>query len=150
MTTPEATSPSQQLRVVFDTNVLISAALLPHSIPGRALRRTRAAGIVLSTQDLVTEVRNVLARPKFDRYVSAQMRDEYLATYIRAAEFVEVAQHIAVCRDPKDDLVLEAAVNGQATCIVSGDDDLVILHPFQGIPILRPGEFIARYDAPAG
>jgi putative PIN family toxin of toxin-antitoxin system len=95
-------------------------------------------------------VRNVLARPKFDRYVSAQMRDEFLATYIREAEFVEVTQHIAVCRDSKDDLVLEAAVDGQATCIVSGDDDLVVLHPFQGIPILRAGEFLAHYDATAG
>jgi uncharacterized protein len=153
VTTPDAsdaTSHSQQLRVVFDTNVLISAVLFPHSVPGHALRRAREAGIVLSTQDLVTEVRDVLARPKFDRYVSAQMRDEFLVTYIRDAEFVEVTQHIAVCRDPKDDRVLEAALNGQATCIVSGDDDLLVLHPFHGIPIIRPSEFIARYASSAG
>lgn len=153
MTTPDAsdaTSQSQHLRVVFDTNVLISAALFPHSVPGHALRRAREAGIVLSTQDLVTEVRDVLARPKFDRYVSAQMRDEFLATYIREAEFVEVTQHIAVCRDPKDDRVLEAAINGQARCIVSGDDDLLVLHPFHGTPIIRPSEFIARYASSAG
>jgi uncharacterized protein len=134
--------------VVFDTNVLVSAALFPPSIPGQTLRRAREIGLLLTTRDLVAELRNVLARNKFDRYVSAPMRDEFLVAYIGEAEFVIVAERLSVCRDPKDDLVLEAAINGQATCIVSGDDDLLVLHPFRSIPILRPAEFITQHGAP--
>jgi predicted nucleic acid-binding protein len=56
---------------------------------------------------------------------------------------VEITEMIEACRDPKDNKVLEVAVNGQATCIVTGDEDLRILHPFRGIPILTPAEFLA-------
>jgi uncharacterized protein len=146
-TASETLRPHQPL-VVLDTNVLVSAALFPRSIPGQALRRAREIGILLTTRDLVAELRNVLARNKFDRYVSAALRDEFLVAYISEAEFVVVAERLSVCRDPKDDLVLEAAINGQATCVVSGDDDLLVLHPFRGIPILRPTEFITRHGAP--
>jgi predicted nucleic acid-binding protein len=49
-----------------------------------------------------------------------------------------------VCRDPKDDKFLEAALTSQADCLVTGDADLLVLDPFEGIPILRPAEFLAR------
>lgn len=150
MTTASETLQPHHPLVVLDTNVLVSAALFPRSIPGQALRRAREIGTLLTTRDLVTELRNVLARNKFDRYVSAELRDEFLVAYISEAEFVVVAERVSVCRDPKDDLILEAAINGHAACIVSGDDDLLVLHPFRGIPILRPAEFITHHGAPSG
>ncbi len=66
-----------------------------------------------------------------------------LATFIRDAEVVDVTENIAECRDPKDDRFLELAVDGNATCIVSGDSDLLVLNPFRGVRILTPQEFIA-------
>jgi len=51
---------------------------------------------------------------------------------------------VTICRDPKDDKFLEAALAGRADCIVSGDADLLNLTPFEDIPILRPAEFLAR------
>jgi predicted nucleic acid-binding protein len=54
---------------------------------------------------------------------------------------VEVTERLAECRDPKDDKFLELAVNGKATCIVSGDDDLLVLNAFRGVAILTPQEF---------
>jgi uncharacterized protein len=53
-------------------------------------------------------------------------------------------QHIQACRDPNDDKFLEAALAGKADCIVSGDTDLLVITPFEEIPILRPAEFLAR------
>lgn len=148
MTTASETLQPHPPLIVFDTNVLVSAALFPRSVPGQALRRAREIGMLLTTRDLVAELRDVLARGKFDRYVSAAMRDEFLIAYISEAAFVVVAEHLSVCRDPKDDLVLEAAINGHAACIVSGDDDLLVLHPFRDISILRPAEFITHHSAP--
>jgi predicted nucleic acid-binding protein len=72
-----------------------------------------------------------------------------VAAYIIEAEFVPVTEHVAVCRDPKDDLVLEAAINGAAICVISGDDDLLALSPFRGILILQPTDYLAQYGTPA-
>lgn len=56
---------------------------------------------------------------------------------------------IRVCRDARDDMFLEAAVAGGADVIVSGDEDLLVLHPFEGIPIVRLGAFLAMLSAGA-
>jgi putative PIN family toxin of toxin-antitoxin system len=122
-----------QLRVVLDTNALVSAVLFPFSVPGRAFECARENGVVLTTRDLVTELRDVLARPKFDRYLTTSVRDEFLAAYILEAEWVLVTESVVVSRDPKDDKVLDAAINGQATCVISGDEDLLVLSPLRGI-----------------
>jgi predicted nucleic acid-binding protein len=55
---------------------------------------------------------------------------------------VDVTERVAACRDPKDDKFLELAVSGRASCIVSGDKDLLALHPFRGIAILNPAAFL--------
>jgi predicted nucleic acid-binding protein len=55
---------------------------------------------------------------------------------------VEVTESVHACRDPKDDRFLELAVSGHATCIVTGDDDLLSLHPFRGILLLSPRSFL--------
>lgn len=150
MTTPERSEPLDlAVRMVFDANVLVSAILFPHSIPGQALTRARESGVLLTTRELVAELHDVLARPKFDRYTARTLRDEFLATYIIEAEFVPISEIITVCRDPTDDRVLEAAINGRAMCVISGDEDLLVLSPFRGIPILRPADFLARYGSSA-
>ena len=51
---------------------------------------------------------------------------------------------VSVCRDPKDDKFLELALSGAATHLISGDDDLLALHPFRGVAILSPHDFIAE------
>ena len=147
MTTPDPPDPPDlpsPLRTVCDTNVLVSGVLFPRSIPGQAVEYARKHGVLLTTHDLVTELRDVFARPKFDRYVMRTVRDEFLAGYIIEAEFVPVIEHVTVCRDPKDDRILDAAINGQATYIISGDDDLLALKAFRGIPILTPADFLAH------
>lgn len=63
---------------------------------------------------------------------------EFLAALIREAELVDVTEVVTECRDPKDNKFLELAVSGKATCIVSGDKDLLALHPFRGIQMVAP------------
>lgn len=130
-------------RCVFDTNTLISAALLEDSTPGRALRLALERGLLLASRDTLTELADVLSRGKLDRYVTREEREEFFEAFVARAEIVEPMQPIRACRDPKDDKILELAVQGNADVIVSGDEDLLTLHPFRGISLLSPGAFLA-------
>jgi putative PIN family toxin of toxin-antitoxin system len=130
------------LRCVFDTNVLVSALLLPDSKPRQALEQALLKGRVLLSFATLAELYEVLGRKKFLRYIDEEDIRSFLAALTREAEWVEVNVRIAVCRDPKDDKFLELAVSGNATHIVTGDADLIALNPFRGIEILPPHRFL--------
>ncbi len=129
-------------RCVFDTNVLVSALLVDAGKPARAFFAALRNGGVIVSADVVSEVSEVLGREKFRRYVSEEQRERFLQGLLQEATLVEVQEKIQACRDPKDDKFLELAVNGGADCIVSGDDDLLVLSPFRGIDILTPTDFL--------
>lgn len=131
-------------RIVVDTNALISRLLLPASVPGAAIRKAVAEGQLLVSDAILVELAEVLARAKFDPYVTIEERQEFLRLLGRIAESVPILHVIRVCRDPKDDKYLELAVNGEARVIVTGDADLLALHPFRGIDILTPARYLRR------
>ncbi len=131
------------LRVVFDTNVVVSALLLPLSISRRALDRAMREGRPLISAATTTELDEVIHRPRFDKYLSEEERTEFLTTLVHEAELVNVVERVTECRDPRDDKFLELAVSGRATHIVSGDSDLLVLHPFRGIIVVSPSAFLA-------
>lgn len=130
-------------RFVLDTGVIVSAVLLPRSVPRQVVDLAFARGSVLASADTIGELDEVLRRPKFNRYLREEERFLFLAAFIRDATVVQVTERLAECRDPKDDKFLELAVSGNATCIVSSDDDLLVLNPFRGVAILTPQEFIS-------
>jgi hypothetical protein len=135
-------------RFVLDTNLLISAALFPKSVPLQVIDKSLALGKLLQSTETAKEIEEVVQRPKFDKYVSKTTRVEFINRLLRNALFVEITVTIAACRDPKDDKYLELAVSGKATCIVSSDKDLLALHPFREIPILAPADFLAQEVPP--
>jgi len=132
---------------VFDTNVLVSALFSDRSAPGRAFFTALGTGTLLVSEETVTELADVVGRPKFDRYVTAEERGRFVAALVRRAELVEVPAPVVACRDPRDDKFLSLAVSGSASVIVSGDADLLVLHPFRGIPILSPATFLEAVEA---
>lgn len=127
---------------VFDTNVLVSAALFPTSIPSRSLHAARSSGVLLLSEDTLREIEAVLARSKFDHYLDERLRFEFIELLKRACTMVEITERIAACRDPRDDQFLEVAVNGSAAWIVTGDSDLLSLDPFREIRIVTPAEML--------
>ena len=131
------------LRFVFDTNVIVSALLLKHSVSRQAFDTALASGELLLSLAVISELNDVLKRKHFDKYILEEERMQFLAVLVREATLVEITETITECRDPKDDKFLELAVNGEAACIVSGDKDLLVLHPFRGIPIVRPTGFLS-------
>jgi putative PIN family toxin of toxin-antitoxin system len=86
----------------------------------------------------------VLSRPKFDRYVTIEERQGFLRQLGEIAEVIEILTPVRACRDPRDDKFLEVAVNGAADLVVTGDADLLALHPFRGIAILTQAAYLAR------
>jgi uncharacterized protein len=131
------------LRVVFDTNVVISAMLLPHSVPRQAVDRAMREGRLLISASTTTELNEVIHLPKFDGYLTEEERIEFLTTLVHEAELVNVVEKVTDCRDPRDNKFLELAVSGRATHIISGDADLLTLHPFRGIAVVSPSKFLA-------
>ena len=139
---------TSNVRAVLDTNVEISAALLPQSAPRRAFDQVLEHGTSLISLATLAELNEVLRRPRFDRYLREEERLEFLASVVRESELVEVTAVVSVCRDPKDDKFLELALSGEATHIISGDYDLLSLHPFRGIAILSPQDFVTERESP--
>lgn len=133
---------SAPLRLVFDTNVLVSTALTTGGVSSQAVARGVEVGVFLLSEPTLAEVVEVLHRPKLQKYLPAWRRDEVVRRVIRASSWVEVGEPFKACRDPKDDKFLDAAVYGQADYLVTGDDDLLALGPFRGIPILTPAAFL--------
>lgn len=133
---------NERRRIVVDTNTLISRLLLPRSIPAQAVRRAVDEGRLLVSEATMGEFSDVIARAKFDPYVSIEERQQFLRLLGRIAELVPILHRVQVCRDPKDDKFLEVAVNGEADMIVTGDRDLLDLGSFQRIPIITPAAYV--------
>ncbi|PYX08101.1 MAG: putative toxin-antitoxin system toxin component, PIN family [Acidobacteria bacterium] len=131
-------------RIVVDTNCLVSRLLLADSIPGLAVRKAVDASILLVSEATMEELADVLGRSKFDRYVSIEDRKQFLRLLGRVAEFVPIIYPVHECRDPDDDRFLEVALNGRASVILSGDQDLLSLHPWRNVAILSPKEYLKR------
>jgi putative PIN family toxin of toxin-antitoxin system len=134
----------RDLRLVVDTNVLISRLLSPHSLAARAVDLAIAEGRLLVSEATLSELARVLARPKFDRYVDIQDRQEFIRYLSSLVEVVTILRRFQACRDPRDDMFLDVGVNGQASAIVTGDTDLLALDPFMEIQIVTPAIWVDK------
>ena len=132
------------MRCVLDTNIFVSALLSPGSKPRMVVDRVRREGTILLSFAILAELFEVLSRKQFRRYIDEEDVRHFLAALTREAQWIDVHVDITACRDPKDDKLLSLAVSGRATHIVTGDADLLALHPFQGIQILAPGAFLQQ------
>ena len=137
--------PSNPPKFVVDTNIVVSAVLFPQSVPRQALDHAQNIGIVVVSASTLTELQQVLSRSKFDRYVPLEQRESFLQQLTNTTQLVSVTASIEICRDPKDNQYLELAVSGQASVIITGDRDLLVLHPFRDISIVTPQAFLQQY-----
>jgi putative PIN family toxin of toxin-antitoxin system len=132
------------MRCVIDTNVFVSAAVFSPSVPRQAVSKVPRGGLLLFSEYTIDELKEVLSRSKFDRYVSREERTLFLAQLGTVAEFVPIIQIVRECRDAGDDKFLEVALNGRADVIITGDADLLTLQHWRDIAILSPAKFLKR------
>jgi putative PIN family toxin of toxin-antitoxin system len=139
---------SSDKRVVLDTSTLIGAILKPQSVPAQALAFAIEHAEILASPETLDELARVLRRDYLDRYRSVAERDAFYQFYAEAALLLESVEPLVACRDPKDDKFLALAVAGGASVIITSDEDLLVLQPFRGIPILSARAFVDLCLAP--
>jgi putative PIN family toxin of toxin-antitoxin system len=132
------------IKTVIDTNIIISALLSGNSTPAKALDYALDHNDILISNDTFLELSEKLLNKKFDKYLLLETRKLFLDRFNEIAKTVNIERKLAVCRDSKDDKFLELAVNGQADCILTGDKDLLVLHPFEGVDIVTARDFLQR------
>jgi putative PIN family toxin of toxin-antitoxin system len=132
------------MRCVIDTNVLVSAAAFSLSVPRQAVTQVLTLDLLLLSDATADELKEVLLRKKFDRFVSREERALFLVQIATVAEFVPLIRLVSECRDPKDDKFLEVALNGRADFIITSDADLLALHPWRGVKVLSPAKYLKR------
>lgn len=135
-------------RVILDTSTLVSAALRTGSVPDQVLLKALRACEVCASAETLDELAHVLERKKFDRYLDKESRRAFVSLMRRHAHLLAVqraglAAVDAPCRDPMDNKFLALAQVCEANALVSSDEDLLVLHPWRGIPILTSAEFLA-------
>ena len=103
---------------------------------------------LLYADSLLDELVAKLALPRIrgKYHLNDEDVETVLALILLRGELVVPQRRITVCRDPQDDIVLEVAVEGQADFVVTGDNDLLVLHPFEDIPIVGPAEFLRALE----
>ena len=131
--------------VVVDTNVLLSSFLSRRSNAYAAIEKLGATCTVLRSFETEDELSDVVRRSKFDKYLPLSERLSLLSEFLSGSSTVRILERIRACRDPRDDKFLELAVSGGAELILTGDADLLALHPFRGIAILTPAAYLATF-----
>ena len=133
--------------IVVDTNVLISAGLLPQSRTAQALALAVEHFVMAQNQDTRHELETRIARPKFDRYFGEFGRLRHLIKIAQSVEFFEVTAQASVSRDKTDDKFLALAMEAGATLVISGDRDLKEVQFYQAVEVLSPAQFLDRMRA---
>lgn len=131
---------------VFDTNTLISAFLVGSHTNNMAFIKALDTGRIVISRAIIQELTEVFMRKKFDKYATLEERIKILSFLDKQImKWPEPIEAIVICRDPKDNKYLELAASAKASCIITGDKDLLILHPFGDIPILTAADFLKSF-----
>ncbi|RIK46978.1 MAG: putative toxin-antitoxin system toxin component, PIN family [Chloroflexi bacterium] len=133
------------IRVVLDTNILASGALLQNSVPGAILRRCRSPQITLIISEVILdELSRTLEKPYFTRSIRDGRRVRLLRYLRMLSEVVDPEPPASVvATHPEDDLILATAVAGRAQFLVTGDRQLLALGRYREVRIVTAGEFLA-------
>ena len=135
-------------RLILDTNVIISGVLLK----GEAIRSLLIYLLneyqLVFSQTTWDELGSVFQRDAFEKMMPLGARLRVLAELASKVEVVESTSIVTDCRDPKDNKFLSLAIDANAIAIVTGDKDLKVLHPYKGIAIQSPADFMGLRIAP--
>ncbi len=132
-------------RVVIDTNVFISALLNPLGTPRKVINIAISQLTILQSEATYQELATRISKNKFDKYLEKDDRLDFLSSLKNRSLFVDILHETTICSDSDDNKFLELAVSGMAQYIITGDNDLLILNTYQGIPIITPAEFLALW-----
>ena len=137
---------SKPAYIVIDTNVLISAGLLPHSKSAQVLAIAVGKFVIAQNDETWHELETRISKQKFDRYFEKDGRLRHMSQIAQSIKRFESKARINVSRDETDNKFIELAIDSASTIIISGDPDLKEIQVFQGIEILSPTIFFDRFQ----
>lgn len=131
--------------IVVDTNVLISAGLLPNSKTAHSVTLAFDHFVLAQNQLTWAELQEKIILSKFDKYSGIDGRLRLMARLTQNIEFIDAKAVVTDCRDPKDNKFLALAIDADAKNIITGDKDLLVMNPYQGRTICTPAEFLSNH-----
>lgn len=142
--------PERMIRVVLDVNVIVSSIIAPSGTPGRIFDAWKRQQLyVITSPVIIAKTLEVIRRPSIQKNFSISETDIQAIKTLLERRTILTPHNLklkVVERDPEDDNIIIAAVEGKADCIVSGDRHLQDLDSYEDIPILSPSEFVVRYN----
>lgn len=126
--------------------MVVSALLKKEGTSRKSLMQALNNCLPLLATDTFNELNEVLNRPKFASFFSTEDKLAIIALMLERCQWVEVTSNVLACRDKNDNMLLNLVLDGGADILLTRDPDLLMLNPFQGIPILNPAEFIHWLD----
>jgi uncharacterized protein len=133
------------MRIILDTNVLVSAFVFKSEPANNVVRHTLKEHTLLFSESSIKELKSTLLKFKYVGVTESPTITNFIINLVRIGEHIEPKLKISDCRDPKDNKFLELAVAGNADCIVTGDKDLLVLDPFRNIRIITPKDFLSQF-----
>jgi uncharacterized protein len=130
---------------IFDTSVVLQAMLSRRSLAYTALRKADNQGIIVVSDATLLELEEKMYLSKFDKYQSLPNRLAFFNAYRLMALNISPLTDVKICRDPNDDMFLSLAKAAGADCLITRDEDLLVLHPFDNIPVLNTSDFMKRF-----
>lgn len=134
------------MRIIIDTNIFVSGLLGSPSCRKIYSLFKENKFILIISEILFEELKFVIERPKFHLLIDNEERKEVILFIKYRAIFIKPEEKINICRDIKDNKILECALKAKANLIVTGDKDLLTLKTFRGIPIIKPKDFIKELE----
>ncbi|MFN3758906.1 MAG: putative toxin-antitoxin system toxin component, PIN family [Algoriphagus aquaeductus] len=134
-----------RIRVIFDSNCIVSALLSPDSMVANSFRKALELGVLLTSNECYEELLEVLQRPKFKKYYSEEDLKFFQKILTQELRFQKVTSQVTLCRDPMDNKFLGLALDGKADFLVTGDKDLLTLERFQSTQIITPRDFLEKF-----
>ena len=132
------------MHAVVDTNIFISGLLGSDTCRKVFLSFKEQRFELVISEILFEELKFVLDRPKFRLLIKSGEKKEAISFIKSHAIFVKPKEKVDICRDAKDNKVLECALEAKCDCIVSGDKDLLVLKSFRGIPVISTTKFLSK------
>ena len=142
---------ASKIKAVIDTQIFLRAAINLNSLPAKIVFDLRANYQLVISEATLVEVRDVLNRPKI-RAKFPHLTDtivERIMGVLSAADMVKPTEVESASRDPKDDIFLACAKAAEAQYIVSEDNDLLVLNPYEGIQIVNALQFLDVLQRPS-
>lgn len=132
------------MKLVIDTNIWISFLF------GKSFKELNAIInnpeiIIFTSAEQIFEINDVVNRPKFEKLISQQSKKNLIYYFNYKFKLVKLENTIQICRDPKDDYLLETAIKSNSDYIITGDNDLLFLQKFQDTQIINFNDFLVIY-----